>query len=875
MKRNLEAIAKHAATEGIVLLKNEDNALPLRREAAVALVGEGCFDYTKGGLGSANVTSAYTVDLLQGLELAGADILSESKCKREEYTLDCCNELAERADTAIVMITRNAGEGHDSPVEWFYLSDRERALFDTLEKSSFKRVVAILNVAGVIDAATVAGYKKVKAVLLAWLPGMEGGSAIADLLYGNATPSGRLTDTVAYEYSDYPSAATFNTSACFVNYVEDVFVGYRYFETFARDRVAYPFGFGLSYTDFKYEGISFSVDGGKIRISLTVKNTGAYRGAEVVEVYSSSPTGEVMKPAVELRAFKKTRVIQPGESEALDIAFDINDMAYFDEERAAYILDAGLYSVYLGRNVRDLTFVGEYEQKSTVTVYQTTLKFLHGVPCKIGKDGRIVATRYWDPLPERGPLATAKSDSNKALLSTILCKNKLESEEKAEGISLYDVASGALSLPDFISRMTSDELIDLSMGQPPSLVRGTAGIGNNLRLGIVNAQTGDGPAGVRSTRPTICFPCATLLASTMNEELLFEVGKALARDSIANGVDILLAPGLNIHRNPLCGRAFEYYSEDPVVSGKSAAAIVRGVQSLGVGTAIKHFALNNKEENRKDSNSIASERAIREIYLKGFEIAVREGNPWCVMTSYNLINGARASANAGLIKGILREEWGYDGLVMTDWRVKSHLWEEIKAGSNLKMPGGYPEEIELARTFYRDNVITREELERSAEYVLKAVMKTRRFKERNLGKTQGLANFELLDFICLSTTWSGTCVEDDGAVSLSYVGLDRRMMEVFVDYRIENEVESDYYIKLTASAEHEGQVTEFYLNGERLTEITLCAPEYDVKKFFDFNSAPIKIPAGIHELRFTTRNAKSMDSVHYKRLKFILGREKM
>jgi beta-glucosidase len=268
----------------------------------------------------------------------------------------------------------------------------------------------------------------------------------------------------------------------------------------------------------------------------------------------------------------------------------------------------------------------------------------------------------------------------------------------------------------------------MTMGRPPAIVRGTGGIGDVFERKIPSPQTADGPAGVRSVEPTHCFPCATLLACSWDVEMVFNVGAAIAKDALAMGVDILLAPGLNIHRNPSCGRNFEYYSEDPLLSGKIAAAYVRGVQSKGIGATIKHFALNNKEENRYESNSIVGERALREIYLKGFEIAIKESNPWCVMTSYNLINGVRASMNEKLIRGVLRGEWGYDGMIMTDWRVHSHLWQEIKAGSNVKMPFGYPEEIQMTKNAYAKGIITREMLEESAKYVLKTVLKTKRFR---------------------------------------------------------------------------------------------------------------------------------------------------
>lgn len=561
--------------------------------------------------------------------------------------------------------------------------------------------------------------------------------------------------------------------------------------------------------------------------------------------------------------------MQPDESERISLSFSIDDMAYFDESRAAYILEKGTYDIFAGNSVRNRWRCGGYVREEEKIVYQTTLKFLPGSPYKMNARGETEKTFYYDPVKERNPFAVRTAGDEGDVVDFAIRANGEKTEKENTEVSLYDVAEGKISLDDFISRMTSDQLVEMAMGQPPALVRGTSGIGNIPSLKIPNAQTSDGPAGIRSTKPTICFPCATLLGCAWNDEILEKVGAAIGEDAIDNGVDILLAPGLNIHRNPLCGRNFEYYSEDPVLSGKCAAAIVRGVQSKGIGATIKHFAFNNKEENRHESISVISERAIREIYLKGFKIAVEEGKPWCVMTSYNLVNGTRTAAHIGLIKGILREEWGYDGLVMTDWRVHSRLWEEIKAGSNVKMPCGYPDEIKLAKDMYSGNLITRKELEECARYILRVVMKTRRFKEKNFGKTQKIDAFNVLDFICLSSTWSGTCAEEDGTVSLSYVGLDNLAQETFVDYRVENDTEAEFALQITASCAHAGQRVEIFVDEEKLTEVALEAPSYDIKTFFQFQSNAFKMPKGVHEIRSIVRGATMRDSVHYKKWEFI------
>lgn len=868
MSKRSAKIVREVAAEGIVLLENIDNCLPLNNDNSVALVGKGCFEYLKGGYGSAEVVSNYTIGLLDGLLARKAKICDKSLQKNDVYDLETLNNFAKESKTALVMLTRNTGEGRDRAVSDFNLSFEEEQLFELLDKSNFNEVVVLLNIGHIINIAAMKQYKKIKAILLVWFAGMEGGNAICDVLYGDVTPSGKLTDTIAQNYYDYPSSDTFHDFPFFVNYKEDIFVGYRYFETFSKEKVVYPFGYGLSYTTFAFENVKYDFDDTQISVSVTVKNVGNRAGKEVVQIYSSSPKSDVLKSLIELRAYEKTKLLQPGEEQTLTLSFSIDDMAYFDERRASYVLEEGIYSIFMGSNVRDCVLCGEYKQNFEKVVYSTTLKFSFGLPYKINEDGKFVKTTYWGVSQEQNSATVFTAGAEGTLLES---RSNSDDDLKQERnkYSLYDVEEGKISLETFIKTMTSAQIIEMTMGQPPALIRGTAGIGNIPSLKIPNPQTADGPAGVRSTIPTLCFPCATLLACTWNDDILFSVGAAMGDDAISNDVDILLAPGLNIHRDPLCGRNFEYYSEEPIVSGRSAAAIVRGMQSKGVGATIKHLAFNNKEENRRESISIVSERAIREIYLKGFNIAIKEGNPWCVMTSYNLINGIRTAMHDGLLKGILREEWGYDGLVMTDWHVNSHLWREIKAGSNIKMPCGYPEEIQQAKDHYKGNLISRKELEECARYILQTVMKTRRFKERNFGKTQKIDEFNILDFICLSATWSGTKREDDGTLSLTDIGLDRRGNDTFIDYRIENDKTSEFILRITASCLNSGQSVEIFMDGEKLVEVDCNTQNCSFEKFYVFESKPFVVPEGVHEIRSYVRGAKASDSIHYKKWEFI------
>lgn len=775
-------LSKEAATEGMVLLKNENNRLPLKSGAKLALFGKGTFDYVKGGGGSGDVHSAYIRNLYEGLkELKEVEIFEplaeyyrESVAKQyaegavpgmtvePAITEQQVQDARAFADTAIVVISRFSGEGWDrSSIEcdeeynpWksapgtsmpavsgrifpkgdFYLTKEEEDMIARVEEA-FSDIVVVLNVGGMIDTSWIKKDEKLSAALIAWQGGMEGGLATAEILLGKVSPSGKLSDTLAASVEDYLSTDNFHESFDYVDYTDDVYVGYRYFETFAnaKDKVCYPFGYGLSYTSFSLEQIKAWEEGESIKVSLKVTNTGTYAGKEVVQVYTSAPQGLLQKPAKELKAFAKTKLLQPGEAQEVELSFTKASMASYDDlgkvAKSAYVLEAGEYGIYVGTNVRDVVKADwAYQVEENQVVEQLSAKL---VPTQLKK--RILADGTYEELPLGEPndpnaciFEKMRPGTDEGILPAVRGRAScfmLDAYKKGSHF-LIEVAEGKITLDEFVEQLSDEDLIHLLGGQPNTGVANTFGIGNLPEYGVPNLMTADGPAGVRINEGfdiyTTAWPCATLLACTWNEELVEKVGTAGSKELKENNLSVWLTPAMNIHRNPLCGRNFEYYSEDPFLTGKMGAAMVRGIQSQNMAATIKHFAANNKETNRKHSDSRVSERALREIYLKGFEIAVKEGGTWAVMSSYNMINGHRTSECRELLEDILRGEWGYEGLVMTDWWNRAEQYKEIKAGNDLKMANGYPERVKKAMDM---GALTREELLVSAKRVLGLILK--------------------------------------------------------------------------------------------------------------------------------------------------------
>ena len=624
----------------------------------------------------------------------------------------------------------------------FCLSVKEKEMIDTV-KASFKNVIVILNVGGMVDTSWFAYDDQIQSALLALQGGIEGGLAAAELLVGDGNPSGKTVDTFAKSLDDYPSTYNFHESRDYVDYTDDIYVGYRYFETIpgAAEKVVYPFGYGLSYTTFDVETVSSGVvnsnctsEANKLYAKVRVTNTGKFSGKEVVQVYIAKPQGKLGKPAKELAAFEKTRELQPGESQLMILTWEINDMASYDDlgkvKKSAYVLEAGSYDIYVGTSVRDVTKADySYILNHDVITEQLSAKL---VPTSLPK--RMLADGSYEALTQSEPVDTdysAIGNIDPSLTEGVAPGQRaIPYFRFADGMAkngshdIMDVVEGRITLDEFVSELSIDDLIHLLGGQPNTGVANTFGIGNMPEYGIPSVMTADGPAGVRIAPEvgicTTAFPCSTLLACTWNPDVLEAVGRAGGEELKENNLALWLTPAICIHRSPLCGRNFEYYSEDPFVTGKLAGAMVRGIQSNNVGATVKHFALNNKETNRKNSDSRVSERAAREIYLKAFEMIVKDENPWAIMSSYNMINGYRASESEDLLTGILRDEWGYEGMVTSDWWTCGEHYKETKAGNDLKMGNGYPDRVKKA---YDKGAISRSEMEASVKRILGLILK--------------------------------------------------------------------------------------------------------------------------------------------------------
>ncbi len=739
------ALSRRVAGEGMVLLEN-NGLLPLKKGTKVALFGIGSLDYVKGGGGSGQVYCEYIRNLYEGFLCKAPDfsiyepitkyyydyavpLLPEYDSDRLFDEIDVPAELvadaAKQADVAIITIHRYSREHFDRFGEKgdFYLTDTEQKMVDDVT-AAFDHSVVVLDVGGMVDVSWIKNNPKIDAALLAWQAGMEGGLVIADILCGDVNPSGKLTDTFAKSFPDYPSSESFNASDDYVCYYEDIYVGYRYFETIpgAKEKVNYPFGFGLSYTTFALSKPVAALKGEEIEVSLTVKNTGKVAGKEVAQVYYSAPQGVLGKPAICLAAFKKTALLQPGEAEEITLTFPVSNMASYDDlgklQMSAYLLEGGEYRFFAGNNCRDLQeadFRYVVEEKFVVTEQLEQ----RCAPNKLEK--RMLADGSFESLPDFPVKEYKDYDIQAPEINETIPENP-----KGPGRvwKLVDVADGKLTLDQFMMQMTDEELIQMMSGTPDRGVANTKGFGYIPRLGVPGFMTVDGPAGVRLTpkmgNPTTAWPCATLIACTWDPSLLYEIGKAGALECKENGMATWLSPALNIHRTPLCGRNFEYFSEDPLISGKFAAAKVQGIQSENVASSVKHFACNNKEINRKMSDSRVSERALREIYLKGFEICVKEAQPWTVMSSYNLINDRRCCTSYEQLTGILRDEWGFKGIVTTDWNTPCDQTFCVLAGNDVRMPVGDPD---VLLESLHNGRITRGHLQKNAKRMLEMFLK--------------------------------------------------------------------------------------------------------------------------------------------------------
>lgn len=830
-------IARRAAGEGFVLLKNDNEVLPLAKNCSVGLYGVGAVKTVKGGTGSGDVNERHSVTIFEGLKEAGFTITNEDYCKAQEAVynkarkdwaellkkeavnnpmgvmgaymknafmipagdpVDEAKAKADGADTAIYVLSRVAGEGADRFTKKgdYYAYDEEVAILKQLS-ACYKNLVLIINTGGLVDLGFVDEIPNITSIIQFMQAGQEGGHALADVLTGDVVPSGKMTDTWALNYSDYPMADTFshqNGDIWHEEYYDGIFVGYRYFDTFEVP-VRYCFGHGLSYTkfDIKTGNVTINGKGTKnptVSIEASVTNTGSkYCGKEVVQVYVACPQGSLTKEYRRLAGFAKTKLLAPGETQNMTITFPVYGLASYCEECSSYILEKGSYNIFVGNSLSASVPAASIELSDDAVMVKCESI------CKIQKDLKEIE-------PDKAKLAK-RTETDSAKFATLpkeeLKKEDIVTEEiKYEGIT--DKLPGKAG--EIVESLTLDELVALATGDPAmgqGSVVGDAGqtvpgaaaetTSKAVNKGVASIVLCDGPAGIRisqeydvvdgkavklpleatfehgiftekaiekdpnaTTYYQFCtaIPVGTLLAQTWNPELIKEVGAMIGDEMNEYETALWLAPGMNIHRNPLCGRNFEYYSEDPLVSGIIAAAMTKGVQSKpGVGTTIKHFATNNQEDNRMGSDSIIHERALREIYLKGFEIAIKDSQPMSIMTSYNMINGIHTANCYDICTMAARDEWGFAGAIMTDWGTTN--WSPagvstasgcLKAGNDMTMPG-MPTDHENIKVALEDGSLTMTELKKAVYNTVKLILQTNQYEDAKSYSEQfsGLGNY--------------------------------------------------------------------------------------------------------------------------------------
>ena len=788
----MKEACRKAAADSFVLLKNDGGVLPLLEDETVAFFGRVQYDTFFVGYGSGgDVNAHYTVSINKGIKNCGR--IRWNEALDETYRLwvkknpvdngywghwpmgydemhvneAIVKRAAFESAKAVVFLGRAAGEDRENTLEKgsYYLTDEEENMLRLVRKY-FVRVAVVLNVGNIIDLSWVETLS-IPAVGICWQGGMETGNAVADILCGKVSPSGHLTDTIARKYEDYPSSDNFGNKEK-NHYEEDIFVGYRYFETFAPETVLFPFGHGISYTTFSAEALRAREEDGRFLLSGEVMNTGGVPGSQVVQIYVGAADTVLPVPAKTLVGFRKTKVLAPGEREAFEIPVTPYDLAVFDDSgktghKNAWLLQKGGYTFHVGFSVRDTQAVPGFVKTEHTVLAQVSQvgapkpgeRMMRLTPL-VAKNG---VHKAYEPSPVNE--TDLRADILKNLPATVTGNGDPTS-------TLYDVKAGQITLDDFVSSLSLEELEALTRGDyvmnSPLGATGNAGVFGgvleSLRArGVLPVTTTDGPSGIRLAASSSLLPNGTALASTFDPALVTSLYEKLGQEMKDRGSDVLLAPGMNIHRNPLCGRNFEYFSEDPLVTGKSAAAVVTGLQNAGVSGCPKHFALNNQEVNRTKNNSVVSARALREIYLKGFEICVKEASPKVLMTSYNKINGVWGHYNYELVTKILRGEWGYQGLVITDWWMQKSSSPEfpalrdqayrVRAGVDVLMPGGerigkkVPDGT-LLETLGQEDGITLGEMQATAKRVLTFILNSEAFTKPWEAKKMKVMSFNIL-----------------------------------------------------------------------------------------------------------------------------------
>ncbi len=845
-ERKHQERVRAVAGDCMVLLEN-DGTLPLKTKDRIALYGNGARATVKGGTGSGDVYVRETINIEEGLRREGFAVTTGAWLDRQEQAAAAEKQAYEQAaidaavaagqpkeaaqmmlmlnpltpkaladiteedvkisgtGTAVFVLARNSGEGKDRSAERgdYELSEQEIRNLRFLAEH-YDRLIVLLNIGGIIDTKPLREIPGINSVVLIGQMGNITGLAVADLLAGKAVPSGKLTDTWAEKYSDYPSSATFSHNDSNVSdeyYEEGIFVGYRYFDSFGV-QPAYEFGFGRSYTEFAMETEGAETEGPEILLRIRVKNTGTeYAGREVAQVYVSAPAGELVKPWQELRGFAKTRMLAPGEEEMLKIRIQAASLASFCPARSAWVLEKGDYLFRVGNSSRN-THVAAVLHLPESVVTEKVKPLFHDPDTSLKEIVPAGASRT-APNEAAEAAAAPKLTLDPALIIPAEAEYAPEPEKLQNKpdrlIPFDDVACGKAALDDFIGQLTDEELAYLMVGNSVDNVGFNSVLGAAAKTlpGAAGETTGkleekyglkqmelcDGPAGLRLTPEYIerpdgtavglggmsfgtdqnaegirhyqyltAIPIAFTLAASWDLDMIASMGDLVGAEMEEFGATLWLAPGMNIHRNPLCGRNFEYYSEDPLLTGKCAAADTKGVQTHpGYGTTIKHFLANNQEDNRMFTNSHISERAIREIYARNFQITVMEAQPMSLMTSYNLVNGTHAANNGDSVTGLLRDEWGFRGMVMTDWLTTSDLSKQLAVGAELKygksdaalcvkaqndlVEPGEKADFDRIVEGLKQGIITRAHLERNARNILTLMLRSHLYAHQPYNQT--------------------------------------------------------------------------------------------------------------------------------------------
>lgn len=724
-----KVVAQQITDEGLVLLENDDNLLPLTGDKKLNIFGFGAMNYKMGGGGSGASNLSEAVSMYDGLAEAGiainpelqkfyednSDLVDsssnsiwaqmiggilgsekESEPQTTEYlTDDVLNQAKQYSDTAMIVVTAMSSEASDATVDQLKISDAERNLIDTVT-ANFDNVIVLVNSGYAMDLTFIQEYEQIKSVLWVGNPGAYGATSIGNTIAGNVNPSGRLNDTYVYDISSIPAVQ--NTGSykydnisgiARLDYEEGIYVGYRYYETLYENdpvgyqsTVQYPFGYGLSYSSFDQEITDSNVDGETVTLTVKVTNTGSVAGKEVVQVYFKAPyiTGGIEKSAIELADFDKTDVLDPGDSQTIEISFPVKDMSSWDmNETQAYVLDAGEYEIVLGKDVHNqfasFTWTNEdkivYEtDEVTGTAYSNLFDYANGDLTYLSR-ADFAGTFPTDSDVE----LTAPQEVVDAFYSE---PSEISGQEPVtgedNGIVLADLQGLDYDDPmwdQFLDQFTIEEMIGL-------VSYGGYHTREIERLGVPRTELLDGPAGWNKLFGSgvngASYPTELLLASTWNQDLAYDFGDAIGNEGAIYGIDMWYAPAMNIHRSPIGGRNFEYFSEDPVISGVMAAAMINGAQEHDIMVSIKHFALNEQEVNARSGVIVwANEQAMRELYLRPFEISTKESNPTGAMSSFINIGPVWAGANDQLLNDLLRDEWGFEGIVSTDAQLGSWM----------------------------------------------------------------------------------------------------------------------------------------------------------------------------------------------------------